>query len=71
MNTDKKQAAAASHGILVIVGRTPWSAAGPLAGPHVWKRLILPANSGSRGTRADRGSALQFLPMRFANSPLF
>ena len=28
---------------------------GPLAGLHVWMRLILLAKSGSRGTLADRG----------------
>src|SRR2546428_13869534 len=35
--------------------------AGPLAGVRGWMRLILLAKSGSRGTRADRGSAPQFL----------
>ena len=39
-----------------VVGRTPWSAAGPPAGffglPVRW---ILRPKSGSRGTRADRG----------------
>jgi len=36
-----------------IVGRPPWSAAGPLAGFFV--HPILSPNSGSRGTRADQG----------------
>jgi hypothetical protein len=39
-----------------MVGRTPWSAAGPLAGfLKVGNGLILRENSGSRGTRADQG----------------
>jgi hypothetical protein len=39
-----------------MVGRTPWSAAGPLAGfLKVGNGLILRENSGPRGTRADQG----------------
>jgi hypothetical protein len=34
-----------------MVGRTPWSAAGPLAG--LWRAAQ--AKSGSGGTRADQG----------------
>ena len=38
------------------MGRTPWSAAGPLAGfLKVGNGLILRENSGPRGTRADQG----------------
>src|SRR5437867_3667165 len=42
-------------GNVVMVGRTPWSAAGPLAGLFVWVRIFLRPKSGSRGTRADQG----------------
>ena len=38
-----------------MVGRTPWSAAGPLAGFLKIGSGLLRENSGSRGTRADQG----------------
>jgi hypothetical protein len=42
--------------MISAVGRTPWSAAGPLAGFFgLSVRWILKTKSGSRGTRADRG----------------
>jgi hypothetical protein len=44
-----------------VVGRTPWSAADAPVGLVV----VLQAKSGSRGTRADRGSALPLLGAEF------
>jgi hypothetical protein len=45
----------------LIVGRTPWSAADALVGLPGRMMLIPLARSGSRGTRADQGSAPQFV----------
>src|SRR5438552_4163098 len=45
----------------LVVGRTPWSAAGPLAGLSRVTSTCLSVKSGSRGARADLGVCPQLL----------